>query len=81
MRKTVLSLYIALAFVLFGCQSDQEHMIKENARYTHDGITEFTYKGHSYIAIRRGYGNSVWGGITHDPDCPCHAKDTVETTK
>lgn len=42
-------------------------------------ITEFTYKNHKYIAIQEGFGYYAWGGIVHDPDCPCHT-DTLYLT-
>lgn len=36
------------------------------------GITEFNYKGHKYLLYKQSYGKGGVGGITHNPDCPCH---------
>lgn len=35
---------------------------------TETGVTEFTYKGHSYIW------SSKSSGIVHNPDCRCNKK-------
>lgn len=34
-------------------------------------VTEFTYKGHSYIWFSKSSGQS---GIVHNPDCRCNKK-------
>lgn len=34
-------------------------------------VTEFTYKGHSYIWFSKSSGRS---GIVHNPDCRCNKK-------
>lgn len=37
-------------------------------------LTEFNYKGHKYLLYKESDGYRGYGGITHDPDCPCCKK-------
>lgn len=39
--------------------------------------THFEYNGHKYILFEE---YERWGGIVHDPDCPCHKKDNNDNS-
>lgn len=34
-------------------------------------VCVFTDGGHTYRAYRMSGGESIWGGVVHDPDCKC----------
>ena len=72
MKKPTLTLLALLALTLAGCEDNrtQEQIDAETA----SNITGFNYKGHRYIKYYNYMGRSSIGGITHDPDCPCHQK-------
>ncbi len=63
---------VLCAVCLSGCeeQKTQEQIDADMASH----ITEFNYKGHQYLLYERHSGQGGFGGITHDPDCPCHNK-------
>lgn len=46
-----------------------------------DHITEVNYKGHRYLLYKEGYSHRGYGGIVHDPDCPCHKKGGLNDAK
>lgn len=70
MKKPTLTLLALLALTLTGCESKD---IREGASFDrYDCIATAEYNGHSYI-IYKGYNK---GGIAHDPDCPCHNKQS-----
>ncbi len=39
-------------------------------------ISTIHHKGHSYLLYQARAGYAGYGGLTHDPDCPCHNKTT-----
>ena len=45
--------------------------------YHYLDATHFEYKNHKYILFEE-FEN--WGGIVHDPDCPCHKKDNNDNS-
>ena len=67
-RKIKITLLALLALTLTGCE--KENVSKDDGFDKYDSINKAEYNGHSYI-IYKGYSK---GGITHDPDCPCHEK-------
>ena len=73
--KIQILLCLALVALLTGCNNapTQEQIDADIA--TH--ISEFSYKGHQYILYESDGVNSRFGGITHSPDCPCHANKTI----
>ncbi len=76
MKKKLALVFLALcAVALTGCVEPTQEQINADIS-AH--INEFTYKGHHYILYRSGGVNSRIGGITHDPDCPCHKKGGEE---
>lgn len=67
MKNKLTTLLLALcAVALTGCK--RENMRKDYGFDVYDSIQTVDYKGHRYI-VYKGYRK---GGITHDPDCPCH---------
>lgn len=72
MKKPTLTLLALLALTLAGCEDNrtQEQIDADEAAH----ITEFNYKGHKYLLYKCAYAKGGIGGITHDPDCPCHEK-------
>lgn len=68
MKKLTLTLFVLLALTLMGCE--EENVSKDDGFDRYDSINTAEYNGHSYI-IYKGYNK---GGITHNPDCPCHQK-------
>lgn len=71
MNKPTLTLLTLLALTLTGC-GYKHGEIDTNNRLNNadDALMKAKYEGHSYII----YKGSQKGGITHDPDCPCHKK-------
>lgn len=68
MKRPTLTILALLVLTLTGCVSKD---IREDSGFDrYDCITTAEHNGHSYI-IYKGYRK---GGITHDPDCPCHKK-------
>ena len=67
---TIILAAVLCAVCLSGCeeQKTQEQIDADMASH----ITEFNYKGHQYIRYISDGVKSAVGGITHDPDCPCH---------
>lgn len=65
MKKLTLLLLALLALTLTGCGKPTQEQVDDI--YSRDLVT-VNYKGHSYIL----YKAHKQGGITHDPDCPCH---------
>lgn len=45
-----------------------------------DRATEFNYKGHQYVLFRSydGFNSNSYGGVVHNPDCPCQEKGGEE---
>ncbi len=66
---------LALIALLASCSEEQ---MKKWDEMQHLPTSDCYYKGHHYI---------IWGaskhlnGAVHDPDCPCHPKDTVYIQK
>lgn len=73
MKKLTILFLSLLALTLMGCEQEQ---LGTNNRLNSldDAIMKAEYEGHSYI-IYKGFRK---GGITHDPDCPCHKKGGLE---
>lgn len=69
MNKTKLLIFALLALTLTGCVKPEQGLESTSGLF-HEGITTTEYNGHRYI-LYKGYER---GGITHDPDCPCHEK-------
>ena len=61
---------VLCAVCLSGCEEQKMQELIDADMASH--ITEFSYKGHKYLLYKRGYCKGGIGGITHDPDCPCH---------
>lgn len=53
-----------------GCDGDKTQ--EQIDAYMESHITEFNYKGHKFLLYKQTYAKGGVGGITHDPDCPCH---------
>lgn len=69
MKKLTLTLLALLALTLAGCGYKHGEIDTFNRLNTaDDALMKAEYDGHSYII----YKGSQKGGITHDPDCPCH---------
>lgn len=73
MKKIKLTLLLALcAVALTGCENPSANAQSQRCVIESSGVPEYLevvkFKGHSYILFN-GYKR---GGITHDPDCPCH---------
>lgn len=66
---------VLCAVCLSGCVDnrtpEQRQQYLDN-RYD-DYIKTVNYRGHSYILYSE---YKTGGGITHDPDCPCHNKQS-----
>lgn len=72
MKKTTIILTaIVCTAATVSCEPMTQQQIDADVA-TH--ITEFNYKGHRYMLYRSNYSRYAIGGITHDPDCPCHKK-------
>ena len=71
MKKLTTAILALLALTLTGCEDSRTPEQKQQYlgnRY--DGyIKTVNYRGHSYILYSE---YRTGGGITHDPDCPCH---------
>ncbi len=76
MKKNRLAILAAVlcAVCLSGCvEESQMGKADTDQRWLNeidDKIVTAEYHGHSYII----YKGVEKGGITHDPDCPCHKK-------
>ena len=73
MKKLTLSILALLALTLTGCGYKYKYgEVDTNNRLNSvdDALMKAEYEGHSYII----YKGSQKGGITHDPNCPCHEK-------
>ena len=82
MKKIVLILSILSVMIITGCEDNR---IPEQKQQSLDAniaahIIEFNYKGHRYLKYDDGKGYCSVGGITHDPNCPCHnvKQDTID---
>ena len=64
---TILAAVLILA-AFVGAGLNIYYAISNNQDY----ISKAEYRGHSYII----YKGVEKGGITHDPDCPCHNKQS-----
>ena len=77
-RKIKITLFALLALTLTGCkkptpeerQQIQERLQKIDDENRRDDLHTVEYNGHSYIIYQGRYK----GGITHDPDGPCHKR-------
>ena len=75
MKKLTLSILALLALTLTGCEeSTQEQIDADVASH----IQKVNYEGHKYLLYQLPNGYQGYGGITHDPDCPCHNKQSNE---
>lgn len=73
MKKIKLTLLLALcAVALTGCSLGEVDTNSNRLNGFDDAIVSAEYNGHSYII----YKGVKKGGITHDPDCPCHKTDS-----
>ena len=74
MKPKLTTLLLALcAIALTGCgeQKTQEEFQQYLDNRCDGYIKTVNYRGHSYILYSE---SGKGGGITHDPDCPCHQK-------
>lgn len=63
---------ILLLFSLALCSCDPDSpTYKTTKEMPFRFITEFEYKGHSYISFAKDYGQGGVGGVVHNPDCKC----------
>lgn len=76
MKKSTVALLALLVLTLAACEDNRtpEQKQQEIDANIASHITEFNYKGHHYLKYDDGNGKLSVGGITHDPDCPCHQK-------
>lgn len=70
MNKTKLLLLALCAIMLTGCEKSEQGLESSTGLF-HEEITTTEYNGHRFI-LYKGYER---GGITHDPNCPCHQKE------
>ncbi len=75
MKKNRLTILAAVlcAVCLSGCEGQKTQ--EQIDTYMESRITEFNYKGHKFLLYKQRYAK---GGITHDPDCPCHKEGGEE---
>lgn len=80
MKKLTLTLLALLALTLGGCEDSRTPEQKQQAidNVVASEITEVNYKGHKYLLYKHGYGKGGIGGLTHNPDCPCHKDNHVK---
>lgn len=69
---------VLCAVCLSGCEEQKTQ--EQIDAYMESHITEFNYKGHKFLLYKQRYAKGGVGGITHDPDCPCH-KNNPELLK
>lgn len=52
---------------------------EEDAKKMAETFQEVEYKGHSYIIFAYHTAGSYigFGGLTHNPDCPCYKTDSI----
>lgn len=76
MKGQTLTLLALLALTLAGCEDNRtpEQKQQEIDANIASHITEFNSKCHHYLKYDDENGKWAVGGITHDPDCPCHQK-------
>lgn len=74
MKKLLLVLACAI-----GLQSCVISADEEDAKKMSETFQEVEYKGHSYIifAYHPVASYASFGGLTHNPDCPCHKIDSI----
>lgn len=70
-KATIIQTAIVCMAAMVSCKPKTQQQ-KDAYMATH--ITEFNYKGHRYLLYKVSYANMAYGGITHNPDCPCHKK-------
>ena len=83
MKKLTILFLSMLALTLTGCEDNRTREQIDTgiasqsiaSQSIASQITEFNYKGHKYLLYRQVGG---YGGIAHDPDCPCHKKGGSE---
>lgn len=66
----LLALLVLCTILLTGCERGKVDNNKRRLNNVEDAILSAEYNGHKYIIYR----SCQRGGITHDPDCPCHQK-------
>ena len=71
-NKTTTLLLALCAIALTGCvgEAGKVNTNQYELNSYEDAILSAEYNGHKYIIYKGRYN----GGITHDPDCPCHQK-------
>lgn len=76
MKKITLAILALLALTLTGCEDNRTPEQKQRAIDADiaSHIIEFNYKGHRYLLYQQVCDRGGYGGITHDPDCPCREK-------
>lgn len=80
MKRPTLTLLAPLALTLAECEDNRtpEQKQQEIDNEVASEITAFNYNGHEYLLYKHPYGKGGGGGITHDPDCPCHQKGGLQ---
>lgn len=67
---------VLCAVCLSGCEEQTPEQRQQYIDNMYDGYIEtVNYRGHSYILYSE---YRTGGGITHDPDCPCHKEGGEE---
>lgn len=70
MKKSITLILALCAIALTGCEElTQEQIDADVASH----IQKVNYGGHKYLLYQLN-GYQGYGGITHDPDCPCREK-------
>lgn len=79
MKKLTIAILALLALTLTGCEDNRtpEQRQKIDDENRRDDLHTVEYNGHSYIIYQGRYK----GGITHDPDCPCHERNNITENK
>lgn len=70
-KTTIIQTAIVCMTAMVSCKPNTQQG-KDAVAASH--ITEVNYKGHRYLLYKKGYSHRGYGGIVHDPDCPCHKK-------
>lgn len=73
---------LLFGFTLVGCVTyTNDGVTKDSTENNRWVATKFEFNGHQYIEFRdKSYSGYDYGvGYVHDPDCPCHQKESSET--
>lgn len=73
MKRMALILLLACCA---GCDPNAESGRRPDGTTAPGSFTKVIYREHTYIVYEQGYGESRFGGIVLDPDCPkCRGRE------